>query len=64
MELNWALILPILAIQLLLLVIALVDLLRREEDEINGSKIIWAIVILLASMIGPIIYFVLGKRRD
>ncbi|WP_010677169.1 PLDc N-terminal domain-containing protein [Bacillus timonensis] len=58
---NWALIAPIIVIQLILMVTALVDLGRSEET--NGPKILWVFVILLISMIGPILYFVIGRKR-
>mgnify|MGYP005839249465 CR=1 FL=1 len=58
---NWAIVLPIIIIQFLLTIIALVDLVRSEET--NGPKILWVFVILLISMIGPILYFVIGRKR-
>ncbi len=64
MEINWALIMPIIVIQVILVVIALVDLLRREKTEVNGSKILWVLIIIFINLIGPIIYFVIGRKRD
>lgn len=58
---NWSLIAPILVIQGILLIVALVDLVKIEKT--NGPKWIWAIVILLINIIGPILYFVLGRRN-
>ncbi|MEH7884884.1 PLD nuclease N-terminal domain-containing protein [Bacillus sp. JJ1609] len=58
---NWALIAPILVIQAILLIVALVDLIKVEKT--NGPKWIWAIVILLVNIIGPILYFVFGRRN-
>ncbi|MEK5444827.1 MULTISPECIES: PLDc N-terminal domain-containing protein [unclassified Fredinandcohnia] len=58
---NWALIAPIIVIQLILLVTAIVDLARSEET--NGPKILWVFVILLVSILGPILYFVIGRKR-
>ncbi|WP_316568714.1 PLD nuclease N-terminal domain-containing protein [Neobacillus sp. YIM B06451] len=53
--------LPIMLIQLVLLVIAIVDLIRTEET--NGPKWVWALVILVFSFIGPIVYFIFGRRN-
>lgn len=60
-SMNWALIAPILVIQAILLMVALVDLIKIEKT--NGPKWIWAIAILLVNIIGPILYFVFGRRN-
>jgi len=59
---NWMLFLPILILQIGLQIFALVDLFRRTPEEIRGSKVLWAIVILAFQMLGPIVYFVFGRR--
>ena len=56
---NLPLLIPIVLIQLALIVFALADLLRR--DNIRGPKWVWVLVILFVNMIGPIIYFLLGR---
>lgn len=61
-NLNWALLAPILIIQLILMVVALVDLIKI--DKTNGPKWVWAIVILVINIVGPILYFVLGRRNQ
>ncbi|MDF2630823.1 MAG: hypothetical protein K0R39_4654 [Symbiobacteriaceae bacterium] len=53
---------PLLVIQLILIVVALVDLIRREPERVKGSKWIWAPVIIVLSILGPIIYFVAGRQ--
>jgi glucose uptake protein GlcU len=52
---------PIILIQLGLTVFALVDLLRREQTK--GPKWAWALVILLISTIGPIVYLIAGREE-
>ncbi len=52
---------PLLLIQLALLVAGLVDLARRERTR--GPKWAWALVIVLVSMIGPIVYFLFGREE-
>ncbi|MEK3889321.1 PLD nuclease N-terminal domain-containing protein [Bacillus sp. FSL K6-3431] len=59
---NWGLIAPLLVIQFILLVIALVDL--KKQEQANGPKWIWVLVILLGNLLGPIIYFVFGRGKD
>ncbi|CAM4008999.1 PLD nuclease N-terminal domain-containing protein [Mesobacillus thioparans] len=61
-DVNWALVAPIIVIQVILLVVALVDLIRIEKT--NGPKWLWAVVILVVNIIGPILYFVIGRRNQ
>jgi len=53
---------PVVLIQLVLMVSALVDLVRREQTR--GPKWLWALVILFVNFIGPIIYFVAGRKEE
>jgi hypothetical protein len=51
-------------IQLGLLVVALYDLRKRPADQVRGSKRIWAMVCGVNYLgLGPIAYFVFGRRR-
>lgn len=61
-SINWSLVAPILVIQVILLIIAVVDLIKIEKT--NGPKWIWAVVIVFINIIGPILYFVLGRRNN
>ena len=56
------LLIPIVLIELGLMVIALVDLIRRPQTR--GPKWAWALVIVLINFIGPIVYFVAGRKED
>jgi hypothetical protein len=56
------LLIPVVVIQLGLLIAALVDLIRREQTR--GPKWVWALVIILVNIIGPIIYFVAGRKEE
>jgi phospholipase D-like protein len=56
-----ALLAPIIVIQVGLMIAALVDLERDERHVKGGSKIVWALVIILVNVIGPILYFVAGR---
>jgi len=53
---------PVIIIELVLLVTALVDLVRREQTR--GPKWVWLLVILFVNFIGPIIYFVAGRKEE
>ncbi|MBA4537989.1 PLDc_N domain-containing protein [Bacillus aquiflavi] len=61
-SINWALLLPFVVIQFILLIIAIIDLVRSKNT--NGPKWVWALVILCISIIGPIVYFIFGRRND
>ncbi|WP_223593191.1 PLD nuclease N-terminal domain-containing protein [Neobacillus bataviensis] len=54
--------LPIVIIQLILLIVSIIDLVRIEKT--NGPKWLWAIIILFVNIIGPILYFVIGRRNN
>ena len=56
------LLVPLLIIQLVLMVVAIVDLIRRPETR--GPKWVWVLVILFVNMIGPIIYLVVGRKEE
>jgi hypothetical protein len=59
-----ALMLPLAAVQLALMVLALRDLLRPDRRVVGGSKIVWALVIVLGEMIGPVIYVLVGRQES
>jgi hypothetical protein len=61
MAIDWNIIAPILVLQLILVVSALYSLFKQEET--NGPKWVWLLVILLISTIGPIIYFIFGRKK-
>jgi hypothetical protein len=61
-NIPWGLVAPLLIIQLILLIVALVDLTRTEKT--NGPKILWVFIILFVNIIGPILYFVIGRRNN
>ncbi|MEH7354471.1 PLD nuclease N-terminal domain-containing protein [Neobacillus drentensis] len=53
---------PILIIQLILLIVSIIDLVKIERT--NGPKWLWALIILFINIIGPILYFVIGRRSN
>ena len=55
------LLIPIVLLQLGLMIAALVDLAKRERTK--GPKWMWAIIIILGELIGPIVYFVVGREE-
>lgn len=61
-EINWAVFAPIFIIQGILIIIALIDWIRI--DETNGPKWLWLPIICLVGILGPVLYFVIGRRQD
>ena len=60
-SLIFAVVIPLLLIQVGLIVWALVDLVKRERVK-GGSKIVWVLVILIFEFIGPILYLAWGRE--
>ena len=56
------LIAPLVIIELTLVVIALVDLIRRQEVKYL-PKWGWALIIILINLIGPILYLIIGREE-
>jgi hypothetical protein len=56
-------ILPLAVIELGLLAFALNDLIKRKKVK-GGNKWVWAAVVVFISLIGPILYFVLGREEE
>jgi len=52
---------PLFVIQLALMVIALVDLFKRENMKTN-TRLVWVFVIILINVIGPIVYLLAGRK--
>jgi hypothetical protein len=59
-----ALVAPIVVIQLGLMIAALYDLEKSERRVRGDSKLVWAVVIVFVNVIGPILYFVVGRDES
>ncbi len=55
------LVVPLIVVQLGLLIAAVVDLLREDRAVRGGSKGLWAVVIVFVNLIGPVLYFLVGR---
>lgn len=53
-------ILPVIAIGMILVLIALIDLYRNRKSRKN--VLLWTLIIIFANTIGPILYFVIGRK--
>jgi hypothetical protein len=58
-----AILVPIALIQLGLVIWALYDLTRPNRRVKGGSKVVWALIVIFLGMIGPILYFVVGREQ-
>lgn len=57
----WKLIMPLIILQFVLMIIALIDVIRHQRT--NGPYIMWIFIIILGNLIGPILYFIFGRRQ-
>ena len=55
-------IIPLVFLQLILMVVALLDLSKREKVR-WFPKVLWAIIIILGELVGPIVYLVVGREE-
>ena len=53
---------PLIVIQIGLMIVAVVDLIKREKTR--GPKWVWFILIIFVNLIGPILYFVVGREDE
>ena len=53
---------PLLVVEIVLLFVAIIDLDRRQYVTGN-NKLVWVLVIVIIGIIGPVIYFVFGRRK-
>ncbi|NLD11156.1 PLDc N-terminal domain-containing protein [Aminicella lysinilytica] len=56
-------IIPLLILQLVLAITAVVHVIRHPNYRF-GNKVIWIIVVLCVSIIGPVVYFVFGRGEE
>ena len=61
-EIPWGAIAPVLVLQLILMIAALVSCIKEEKT--NGPKWLWILIILFVNLLGPVLYFVIGRRND
>ncbi|MBJ8078990.1 PLDc_N domain-containing protein [Bacillus cereus group sp. N12] len=53
-------ILPVIAVGALLVLIAFIDLYRHRK--IRKNVLVWTLIILFINILGPILYFVIGRK--
>lgn len=55
---------PLIVLQLSLMAFALFDLTRAERRVKGGKKLPWGLVIVFGQLLGPLIYFLVGREDD
>lgn len=53
---------PLIILQLILMVIGLIDLSKRKYT--HGPKWLWALIIVLGEIWGPVVYFIFGRGDE
>ncbi|MFL0584179.1 PLD nuclease N-terminal domain-containing protein [Solibacillus silvestris] len=61
-NIPWGLIAPLLVLQLVLGAVAVVDIVRSYETR--GPKWVWVLVSLFVNTLGPIAYFLFGRKSQ
>src|SRR4051794_39307980 len=56
-----ALLIPIIVLEVGLLIAAVIDLLRDDRAVRGGNKGLWAVIIVFVNLIGPVLYFLVGR---
>lgn len=59
---NWGIILPFLVIETILIIVAFIDWIKI--DKTNDPKWVWLLLIFFVTTLGPILYFIFGRRKD
>lgn len=59
-DIPWALLAPFIVLYFILAVSALVSCMKQEKT--NGPKWMWILIIFGISFVGPVSYFIIGKK--
>jgi len=60
---QWLLIIPLILVEIGLVAFALYDLVKRKRVK-GGNKWVWGVIIVVVNLIGPILYFVIGREEE
>jgi hypothetical protein len=56
------LLIPLIVLQLMLAAYALWDLTRPDRRVRGANKVVWGAVIVLGQLLGPLVYFFVGRE--
>jgi len=60
---NLLLLLPLFLVNLALVVVALVDLVKRKQVA-GGNKWLWGAIVVFIQYLGPLVYLVFGRKEE
>ncbi|GAA2909987.1 PLD nuclease N-terminal domain-containing protein [Enterococcus pseudoavium] len=60
---NLALFIPLIILELLLMITAVRHILKHPTYRF-GNKAFWLVIVIVFQLIGPVIYFVFGRRDN
>ncbi|MBS4218587.1 PLDc_N domain-containing protein [Bacillus sp. FJAT-49711] len=60
MSIPWELIAPLIILQLILMAFAITSCIKEET---NGPKWLWIVIIVGLNIVGPVLYFIIGKKK-
>ena len=63
MDNQLALLLPVIILEFILAITALIHVIKHS-NYIFGNKFIWILVVLFIQIIGPIFYFIFGRGEE
>lgn len=56
-------IIPIIIVELVLMVVALIHLLKNKKFRF-GNQVLWIVIVVFLQIIGPILYFTIGRGDE
>ena len=59
-----ALLIPVVVLQVGLVIAALWDLTRPGRRVRGDSRLVWGVIVVLVNLIGPVLYFVVGREES
>ncbi len=62
MDIPWGIIAPLIILQLILMLTAIISCVKDEKPI--SEKWIWVLIIVCISIIGPILYFIIGRNSQ
>lgn len=54
---------PLFVLELVLLITALVHVLRHPKYRF-GNKVMWVVIVVVIQVIGPVVYFLIGRGEE
>lgn len=53
---------PLVLVQVAFAVFAIMDLVKPERQVAGGNKMLWGAIIVLGELLGPLAYFMFGRK--